>query len=69
MAKPLLPEANLLLGMIFYRVKQMLLAAVEDGDKSFMPSDNEIADTMVALIGQGHLDPVTLEDEALHLLL
>ena len=68
-AKPLPAEAKLLLGQIFYRVKQMILAAVQDGDSSSMPSDNKIADTLTELIADGHRDPATLEDLALDRLL
>jgi hypothetical protein len=58
-----------LLNQVFYRVKQMIAAAVEDGDHSSMPSDNKIADTLTALIAEGTLHPVALEDMALDQLL
>ena len=65
MSGPFTEDAKLLLGHIFYRVKASLLKAMEDGDVFYMPSDNEIADTLTQLVAAGHLDPVALEDEAL----
>jgi len=71
MSEPMSENTKLLLGHIFYRVKQMIRALVEDGDwpSIQMPSDDTIAQVLLNLSRDGYLSAAEMEDLALERLL
>jgi hypothetical protein len=64
-------EDRRLLGYIFYRVKRMIVRAVEDGDclPEETPSDRTISETLQMLYESRRFDLVTLEDRVFENLL